>query len=149
MRIEWSPTRIDVLLSMRVFRRPKLWLSVWLLMIIAVIVLSLMSKPPIPRELMIGKLDHLIAYIALAAMAVQLFRDREIQVSAGLTMIALGIALELAQGYVVDGRVMSMYDVFVDAIGVCIGLATTWLPLAKAVQRLDMRVRYMRARGKR
>ena len=144
MKIEWSPTRIDVLLSMRVFRRPKLWLGLWLSMIAAVIVLSLMSRPPIPQELTIGKLDHLIAYIALAAMAVQIFREREIQVSAGLLMVALGIALELAQGYVVDGRDMSMYDVFVDTIGVCMGFATTWTPLARFLQRLDMRVRYLR-----
>ncbi len=122
------------------FRRPLLWLAVWALMIAAVIVLSLVPKPPIPQLLMQGKLDHLIAYVALAAFAVQLFEDRVVQTGAGLAMIALGIALELAQGYLTVTRHMATYDALVDSLGVALGLATTWTPLARTLFWVDRRL---------
>jgi VanZ family protein len=109
-------------------------------MIIAVIVLSLMPKPPIPPTLMIGKLDHLIAYAALAAMAVQLYATRRAQWGAGLALIGLGIALELAQGFLTSYRHMAAYDALVDALGVVLGIATAWTPSANWLQWIDARL---------
>jgi VanZ family protein len=125
--------------ALRAFRRPRLWLSLWAAMIVAVIVLSLMRKPPIPPTLMIGKLDHLIAYFALAAMAVQLYAARRAQLGAGLALVGLGIALELAQGLLTSYRHMAAYDALVDALGVALGIATGWTSFATILSRFDLR----------
>jgi VanZ family protein len=104
-----------------------------------VIVLSLMPGPPIPDLLTIGKFDHFIAYVALAAMAVQLYATRNAHVVAALAMVALGILLELAQGYFTTWRDMSLFDACIDTAGVALGLATTWTPLADLLQRIEAR----------
>ena len=122
------------------FRRPQLWLALWALMIVAVIVLSLMPKPPIPPALVIGKIDHLIAYVALATFAVQLFEERCLQLGACMALAGLGIALELAQGYLTTYRHMATYDATVDALGVALGFATTWTPIARMLSQIDARL---------
>jgi VanZ family protein len=116
-----------------------MWFALWVLMIVAVIVLSLMPGPPIPLMLTIGKVDHLIAYLALTVFAVQLYATRRAQLVAALAMVALGIAMELAQGYLTTYRDMSAYDALVDTVGVAIGFATAWTPLATLLLRFDLR----------
>jgi len=129
----------DWMVSLRGFRRPRMWFALWVLMIVAVIVLSLMPGPPIPLMLTIGKVDHLIAYLALTVFAVQLYATRRAQLVAALAMVALGIAMELAQGYLTTYRDMSAYDALVDTVGVAIGFATAWTPLATLLLRFDLR----------
>ena len=131
---------IDATSTLRAFSRPRLWLALWALTIVTVIVLSLMPKPPIPPTLVVGKLDHLIAYAVLAAIAVQLYAERCIQLGIALGLVGLGIALELAQGYLTSYRHMATYDAFVDMLGVAFGLATTCTPLARALLRIDARL---------
>lgn len=106
-------------------------------MIVAVIVLSLMRGPPIPGLLAIGKFDHWLAYFALQAMAVQLFARRREQWIAALAFVALGIGLELVQGYLTTWRGMSAYDAAIDALGVAIGLATARSRFMGALQKID------------
>jgi VanZ family protein len=125
--------------TLRSFHLTWLWLAVWGLMILGVIVLSLMRGPPIPELLVIGKIDHFIAYVALAAFAVQLFASRNAQSVAALAMVVLGILLELAQGYLTTYRDMSLYDACVDSVGVAAGLATSWMPLANLLQKMEGR----------
>ncbi len=125
---------------LRSFHRPRLWIAVWTAMILGTIVLSLMPAPPIPYWLTIGKFDHGFAYLCLAAMAVQLYAKRNEWLVAAAAMVALGIALEFAQGYLTDYRDMSAYDGMIDAIGVAIGLATAWTPFATWLQRIDARL---------
>jgi len=126
---------------LRSFRRPRLWSGLWIAMILAVIVLSLMPGPPIPDVLTLGKFDHGFAYFCLAAMAVQLYAKRIAWLVAGAGLIALGIALEFAQGYLTDYRDMSAYDGMIDAVGVVVGLAIAWTPFADVLQRIDARMR--------
>jgi VanZ family protein len=108
-------------------------------MILGVIVLSLMRGPPIPSVLTIGKVDHLIAYFALQAMAVELYATRRAQWGAAFAMVALGIGMELAQGYLTTYRDMSAYDAFIDAVGVALGFVLAWTPLATILLRIDLR----------
>lgn len=122
------------------FRHRRLWVGVWVAMIGGVIVLSLMPSPPIPAELTVGKFDHGFAYFCLAAMAVQLLRDRCQVVLAALSFALLGIALELAQGLLTDYRGMSAYDGMIDCIGAALGLATAWTPLRGLLVKIDMRM---------
>ncbi len=129
--------RVDILFTLRPFRRPQLWLVLWLLMLLAVILLSLVPAPPIPKVLTSGKFDHFIAYFVLSACVVQLCADRGLQCITGFYLIGLGIGLELAQGLMTDYRDMSIYDAFVDGAGVALGFATTWTPLAGLLLRID------------
>jgi len=126
---------------LRSFHRPRLWIAVWIAMILGTIVLSLMPGPPIPDVLAIGKFDHGFAYFCLAAMAVQLYAKRSDWLVAAAGLIALGIALEFAQGYLTTYRDMSAYDGMIDAVGVAIGIATAWTPFTDIVQRIDARMR--------
>lgn len=126
--------------SMRALRWPRVWLGVWALMILAVIVLSLMPKPPIPPTLTIGKLDHLIAYFALAAFAVQIYMRRRVQLGAAFALVLLGIALEFAQGYFTTYRHMAAYDALIDALGVALGTATAWTRLATTLLWIERRL---------
>ena len=132
--MQTQPTRFA---SMRPLRWPRVWLGAWALMIVSVIVLSLMPKPPIPPTLTIGKLDHLIAYFVLAAFAVQLYRRRRAQLGAAFALVLLGIVLELAQGYFTTYRHMAAYDALIDALGVALGTATAWTPLASIGLRIE------------
>ena len=132
--MQTQPTRF---VSMRPLRWPRVWLGAWALMIVSVIVLSMMPKPPIPPTLTIGKLDHLIAYFALAAFAVQLYMRRSAQLGAAFALVLLGIALELAQGYFTTYRHMAAYDALIDALGVALGAATAWTPLATMLLRIE------------
>ncbi len=126
--------------ALRALRWPRLWLGVWAALIVLVIVLSLLPKPPIPPTLTIGKLDHLIAYLVLAAFAVQLYLQRRAQLVAAVALVLLGIALELAQGYLTTDRHMSGYDALIDTLGVALGTATAWTPLATALLRFERMV---------
>jgi len=123
--------------TLRAFQRPRLWLALWALTIVAVIVLSMMPRPPIPQALVVGKIDHMIAYLVLATFAMQLFRARRTQLEMALVLVGLGIALELAQGYLTTYRDMSAYDALADTIGVALGTATAWTPLATLLLRID------------
>ena len=125
--------------TLRALRLPRLWLGVWALMIVGVIVLSLMRGPPIPELLTTGKFDHFIAYFSLTVMAVQLYATRDVQFTAALAMIALGILMELAQGYLTTYRDMSMYDAVVDTFGVAMGFAVSWTPMANLLPRIEAR----------
>ncbi|HTA65657.1 MAG TPA: VanZ family protein [Xanthomonadaceae bacterium] len=125
---------------LRAFHWPLLWIAVWIVMILGVIVLSLMPGPPIPDLLTIAKFDHFIAYSALTAFAVQLYASRDAQFVAAVAMVVLGIALELAQGYLTTYRDMSLFDACVDTVGVAAGLAIAWTPLANLLQKMEMRI---------
>lgn len=125
---------------MRSFRYPQAWLAIWMAMVVGTIVLSLMPGPPIPHELTIGKFDHGFAYFCLAAMGVQGLSDRRGWIGAAIVFGLLGIALELAQGFLTTTRHMSAYDAMIDCIGAAIGLATGWTPLRDVVHWIDTRL---------
>ena len=126
---------------LRSFHRPRLWVGTWIVMIVGVIVLSLVPGPPIPDVLTIGKFDHGFAYFCLAAMAVQLYAKRSDWLVAAAALIALGVALELAQGYLTTYRDMSAYDGMIDTVGVVVGFASGWTPFTHILQRIDARMR--------
>jgi VanZ family protein len=126
--------------ALRAFRRPRVWLSLWAIMIVAVIALSLMRGPPIPNVLAIGKFDHWLAYFALTAMAVQLYAGRRAHIVAAIAMTVLGIGLEFAQGYLTTWRDMSAYDGAIDTFGVAAGLALAWTRFANILQKIDAKL---------
>ena len=129
--------------ALREFRRPALWLGLWVLMIMAVIVGSLLPArelPPVPFD-GFDKVQHLLGYAVLSAYAAMLFARMRARALAAAGLVALGIGLEVAQGMLTASRQADIADAMVNALGVLAGLAVTATPLARLLQRLDARWR--------
>ena len=127
---------------MRALRRPRLWLSVWLGMVLAVIVLSLVPPPAVAMELPKNsdKVEHLLAYAALGFAGLQVFSGRAALAALGLGLIALGVGLEVAQGVLVPAiRQMDWQDAVANACGVLLGLAPARTRAATWLQRWELR----------
>lgn len=119
-------------------RRPWLWLGLWWLAITLVIVVCLLpgqDLPQVPGGF--DKVEHLVAFALLAMAAVQLYAGRRALVVAALALVALGIAIEFAQGALTSTRSMDPWDAVADACGVLLGMASVWSPWRNALLRLD------------
>jgi VanZ family protein len=126
--------------ALREFARPRLWLGVWCFGWLLCIALSLLQPPPIPTDVPEGdKIGHFLAYALLAAWAVWIFRDARGHRRAALALLALGIAIEIAQGTLTTNRMMDAQDAVADAAGV---LAGWWLASRRPglLQALERRV---------
>ena len=116
--------------SLKPLRWPRTWLLLWWGLVGIVAALSLVpgdTLPPLPVRGS-DKIEHCIAYAALAATAVQLFERRAV-LRAGLGLILLGAALEVGQFLFTTSREMDILDALADALGVAAGLATAWTPV--------------------
>jgi VanZ family protein len=122
------------------FRRPWLWLGVWLAGVLAVVALSLMPPAPLP-ELPSGgdKVEHFLAYCLLAMGAVQLFALRGLWLLVCAGLVAMGIGLEYAQGAYTVTRMQDPFDALANTLGVAAGLATALTPLRDAWLRVERR----------
>jgi len=126
--------------ALREFRRPGLWLGIWWFGWLLCVVLSLVHPPRIDVELPDGdKIGHFLAYAVLSAWAVMIFARRRGHWWAALSLVLLGVVMELAQGTLTSDRMMDGRDVVADALGVLFG---QMLALSKAqnfLQRCDLR----------
>ena len=121
-------------------RRPRLWLGLWWCGIAAVVLCSLLPAFLLPEVPQGGdKLEHFGAYALLAMAAVQLFTPRRALLRAGIGLVALGIALEIAQGLFTTTRQMDVYDALANTLGVMAGLLTALAPTRDALLRMDRR----------
>jgi len=128
--------------ALREFRRPGLWLGLWVLMIMVVIAGSLMPAgelPPVPFD-GFDKLQHFFGYAVLSAYAAMLFARLRSQALAAAGLFALGIGLEVAQGLLTASRQADIADAIANALGVLAGLTISATPLARLLQRLDARL---------
>jgi VanZ family protein len=125
---------------MREFVRPRLWLGLWLFGWGLCIALSLL--PPIdlgaPQDS--DKLGHFLAYAALSAWAVMIFRGRRAQLLAALSLFALGIGMELGQAYFTTTRLGDARDALANSLGIVAGLLLAATPVATWLQRVDRRL---------
>lgn len=124
---------------LRAFRRPRLWLLLWGLLIAGVIVGSLLPADELPVLRFAGfdKIEHAFGYGVLSAYAVMLFARRKTQAWAAVGLVVLGIAIEIAQAGWTSSRSGDPGDVLADLLGVLAGLSiasTTW---ARGLQRID------------
>lgn len=126
-------------MSLRDFRRPRLWLGVWIFGWVLCVVLSLMPPVQLGGPPDSDKLGHFLAYFTLSAWAVQIFRTRRAQFVAALSLILLGVAMEFAQATLTTTRLGDPYDALANTLGVLAGFALTFTPLAHALYRLDHR----------
>ena len=86
----------------------------------AIVFLSLTPKPPDPGFEHGDKLGHLLAYGLLMFWFCYLYRYRYTQLAYGIGWIALGIALEFAQG-ATGTRSFEVADMAADSLGVLLG----------------------------
>lgn len=122
-------------------RRPHLWLALWWLAVVVVTAACLLPARELPRVPPgADKLEHFLAWFALAASAVQIFRPRRALWRAAIGLVALGIAIELAQGALTASRAMDPWDVAADALGVAAGIALARTPLRDLLLRIEPRL---------
>lgn len=123
---------------MRQFSRPRLWLGIWVFGWLLCIVLSVIPPLPLGIDATDGdKLGHALAYATLSAWAVMLFDTTRGRWLAAASLVALGAALELAQGLLTDDRMMDWRDGVANMTGVMLGQCVAWTPLRNLLQRLD------------
>ncbi len=126
--------------SLKPFRRPLLWSALWCVAVALVVVLSLIPAPHL-GQLPSGadKVEHFLAYAALAAGAVQLYPRWGSLLSVGVALVAMGIGLEYAQGALTEYRMMDRADALANTLGVIAGLGTQLTPWRDALLRFDSR----------
>lgn len=116
-------------------RRPRVWLGLWLVAVAVVCVASLTPPPPMELPRHGDKVEHLLAYAALAAAAVQLFRPGRFLLGIGAALVLMGVGLEWAQGALTETRMADPADALANSAGVLLGLATVRLRLRDALLR--------------
>jgi VanZ family protein len=124
-------------MTLRPFKSPRLWLGIWLFGWVLCIALSL--SPPIPLD---GppdsdKIGHLIAYFTLSAWAMQVFATRRAQAVAALALFVLGLSMEIGQATLTTTRMGDPADLLANTIGIVLGFATAFTPLATLLLRLE------------
>ena len=125
--------------ALKPFHRPQLWLGLWWLAILLGIAISL--APSVAGDAPRGsdKVVHLLCYGALAVGAVQLFATRVALLRAAVGLVALGVALELAQEAFTHTRMLDPRDAAANTLGVLLGLLVARTPLRNVLSRLDAR----------
>jgi VanZ family protein len=113
-----------------------IWIFGWALCIF----LSLTPAVPIPADVPDGdKIGHLLAYGLLSVWAVMIFRSRRAWSYSAVALIALGIAMEFAQGALTTYRMEDPYDAMADAIGVLLGLCVAFTPATEWLVKMERR----------
>ncbi len=126
--------------ALKPLRRPRLWLGLWIVAIVALVVVCLVpldSLPPLPENS--DKLEHLFGYFALSAAAVQLFGSRRALLVATVGLVALGIGVEIAQGFTAY-RSSDPVDALANTLGVLLGMATALTPWRDLLLRMEKRL---------
>jgi VanZ family protein len=118
-------------------RRGRTWLALWLLAIVVLVVVCLLPGSDLPQLSVSDKLEHALAFLLLSSAAVQLFLRGKPLAIVVLGLLALGVAIELAQALLTTSRMMEAGDVVADAVGVAIGIVSAWTPLRDVLLRLD------------
>ena len=121
-------------------RHPRVWLGAWICALLATIVVSLLPVFLLPVVPPGGdKLEHLAGYALLSSAAVQLFSGRRAFARAAIGLVALGVALEIAQGAFTATRQMDAMDALANTGGVVLGMATALTPLRDLLLNLQRR----------
>lgn len=125
--------------ALKPLRRPRLWLGLWWLAIALGIAISLVPPPAVDAPRGSDKLVHLLCYGALAVSAVQLFATRAALLRAAVGLVALGVALELAQEAFTSTRMLDPRDAAANTLGVLLGLLVARTPLRDVLLKFDTR----------
>jgi VanZ family protein len=102
--------------------RPLPWLAVTVALVVAVVYGSLASTPALAVPGGLDKLQHFGVYLVLALWFTGLFR-RVYYAWIALALLVLGLALELLQLMMQQGRYAEPLDVGANALGIVAGVA--------------------------
>lgn len=101
---------------------PRMITSLWMISISAVCYFSLVPGPELPVDFWnADKVYHAISYAWLAILPMIGFRVRKAAILASLSMVILGIILEIAQIHI-PGRIFSYLDITANGFGVLAGV---------------------------
>jgi len=115
---------------------PRLWLAGALLLATGIIVGSLLPGPVVAPVGGHDKLEHVGAYFVLTLWMVGLV-ERRWYPTAALAALALGAALEVAQGLLTVTRQADVFDLVADGGGVAFALTLAYLGIGGWAGRLE------------
>ena len=98
---------------------PRLWWFIGWVFVAFILYSTLAPSEDVPNLHLWDKLEHSGAFFGLTLWFGGLIRRTRYALLA-LWMLLLGVAIELAQGYMGWGRDMDVHDFYADAIGVAI-----------------------------
>jgi len=101
---------------------PRLWWLIGWALVAFILYSTLAPSYDVPNLHLWDKLEHAGAFFGVTLWFGGLIRRRRYALLA-LWMLLLGIAIELAQGYMGWGRDMDIHDVYADATGVAVAFA--------------------------
>jgi len=114
-------------------RFPNFWLTIGFLLVLAVIVVSLVPRPPhVGHFRNNDKIGHFGAYVAMTLWFGQIYRRNLVRLRIALGFIVLGVALECLQrlgGY----RTFEYADMAANATGVLCAMLLVQTPLSRAL----------------
>jgi VanZ family protein len=125
-------------------RYRRLWFVVGLLLAGATTYLSLLPVRYLPPVQLWDKLEHALAYVALAFWFGSVVVRRDI-LWVGLALLAFGGLIELVQGWMRMGRSADLFDLLADGIGILLGLLLVLSPLGRVPAWLEARLFRVRA----
>ena len=125
--------------SLKPFKRPWLWVALWMLAIAVVVFGSLAPGSDLPTVPFSDKLQHFLAYAVLSASGVQLFARRLSWAFVCVLLVLMGIGLEYLQAQMALGRMLDRNDALANTLGVLAGLATAFTPWRDLLLRIDRR----------
>ena len=118
-----------------------LWQTIGALLVALVIYLSLTPDPITLPGANGDKGGHVLAYATLMFWFAQLDLRLRRRIAWATTFVAMGIALEFVQDMLPWHRDFAVSDMVDDAIGVGIGFALGYTPLANVIRWIEAKIR--------
>jgi VanZ family protein len=125
--------------ALREFRRPRLWLLLWIIALKLGLIVCLLPLPAIAVPSGFDKIEHAVGYFLLAAYAVMLFARGRSLGFALLGLLAFGALVEALQA-LVPWRSAELMDWVANAIGVVLGAGLVFTPASAALQWVDRKL---------
>lgn len=119
------------------------WLAGGWLLVGSIVYLSLMPHPPEffpPTFSNIDKLEHCLAYGAVALWFCQLYFSPRSRMVAMAVLVGLGIGLEYVQGWT-GYRTFDVWDMAANSAGVLLGLLLMRTPLGRLFIAIEAALR--------
>ncbi len=126
MKFDFSPKGMMTIRHLR-FRR--LWISVGVLLLLAVAISSIITIPPPLKAIMLqDKVAHTLAYASLMGWFSQIYRHDLTRLILAVGLVAMGVGIEFIQGTTTT-RQFDVLDMLANTSGVALAwaLAYTWV----------------------
>lgn len=122
-------------------RYPTLWRAIGWLGVAMIVALSLMPVPDLQMHVRDGdKLGHVAAYFAITFWFAQLAASRRALALRAAGFLALGAAMEVAQGYTSWRAGNDPWDMLANGIGVVAATALALTPARRLLAGFERRV---------